>query len=262
MDLYLPPKPAIIAPHDLDATRKYSEDMRENERFPYWKARQENFREKKEAMLKGLLPLVPLWLASHNAPLTITGASSGISTVDSSGPYDFGTQLTGTANPLRWNVLTSTCSGATVTTSSTINGQAVTAAAAGLAGIHIAYNPTGTDGNLTLTVSGAASYVGWAMYSLVGLLRPNAFDTEVGATTSFTIAAPKGGVGVVAARMTAATAISISGTNYTADIDSVSDTSHRREFGNISAFAADDAAYALTCSGGGTLSINAATWAP
>jgi hypothetical protein len=236
--------------------------MRENERLPHWKARQERFNEKKDAMLKGLIPLVPAWINMRYAPLSIAGASSGISTTDSSGPYDFGTQLTGTANPLRWNVLTSTCSGATVTASSTINGQAVVATAAGLAGIHTAYNPTGTDGNLTITVSGAASYVGWAMYAVVGLLRANAFDTEVAATTSFTMSAPKGGVGVVSCRMTAATAISISGTNYTADIDSVSDTSHRREFGNISAFAADDAAYALTCSGGGTLSINAATWAP
>jgi hypothetical protein len=258
--LFLPPKPALVRAANLDSIRPWREAIEENRRLPYWKARQQRFRDIQDAMRKGTLPLCPFFMSYKQAPLSITYITQDVDNASASS-YNFGSVSTGTANPLRWNMCTSTASGAVVTTGSTINGAAITQVAGSLAGIGYAYNPTGTTGTLSYTMSTTASYCSYAVYSIVGLLNGAPFSSVTG-TGNLSLSAPKGGVGILAVRMLTTTAITATGTNYTENVDILTDSVHRREFGNISPVTADNASFSINVSGAAAIVDLAAFWAP
>lgn len=225
--LILPQAPAVVRAVNLDTIRPWREAIQENWRLPYWKARQERFRERQDAMRKGILPLVPALLTLKNAPLVCAFNQGAVVSGDAA-DYTFAGISTGTANPLRWNVVGISGSYANTPSDVTLGGASLTNIITwGPQGLGIVHNPTGTSATIFIDGSGANLRAGIVCYSITGLLKGNTLDSSLGSASSpsaFTIKTAKGGCVVGVARLSAS-AGTVSGA--TEDYDTVMEGSSR-----------------------------------
>lgn len=259
----LPPAPAIVRLTDTFAPHRAA--MEKNERYPFWKARQERFQEKKAAMLRGMIPLVPAFIMLKQAPLKVSYIGLRDSNTDASS-YSFPGSNLGAADPLRWSVFTTMSAAASVNRVEVGTSMALPLGT-NVASILIGYNPTGTSGTLSVTMGAVSSRVTIGIYSVIGLLEGTPFQSymnQFGASPhNITIPVAMGGVLILASRGGNTNAFTISGgAGWVTDVNSSQESEQFRVFGHA-AIAADNASYAINQSqSGSTIATTVASWAP
>lgn len=259
----IPPAPAIVRLTDTFAAHRAA--MEKNERYPFWKARQERFQEKKAAMLRGMIPLVPAFILLKSAPLTIVAADGAASNTDASS-YSFPGLNLNAADPLRWIAMAYMSSGAGPNAVN-IDGTALGPIYVNVSGIWLGYVRAGTSGTLNLNMNATAQRITTRLFSIYGLLEATPLDTyaqSVATPHNYTVRVAAGGVLVHAARgSNANTLTTTSGPPAMTLADNSSQESAQWRVTGHAAFTADDPAYPISQSqSGGTIVASVASWAP
>ena len=257
-----PASPAIVRAANLDSIRPWREVLEENWRLPYWKERQERFKDYQNAMRLGLVPLVPALATLKSAPITCAFHHGAVTSTNAS-DYTFSSVSFGTANPLRWIVIGTSGSYGATPSAVTVDGAAITPIGIlGPSGLGIVYKKSGTSGTVFIDGSATNNFAGIVCYSIVGLLNGEVLasvQTSGASPQNFNIAAAKGGCIIGVARLSAA-AGTVTGANE--NYDTIMDGAFRIYGYSVNTSADSTAHNIVITSSGSTIARNTASWAP